>query len=106
MAKLPVIPVPSGFRFQPIDAAEVATRLVELAAGKPAGLVSDMGGPRVYEMGELLRGYLRATNRHRLTHSAPAPTSPPRRGRPCSRGGSTFGGPDLLLGHGPREFLV
>ena len=33
MARLPVIPVPAGFRFQPIDAGEVATRLVELALG-------------------------------------------------------------------------
>jgi uncharacterized protein YbjT (DUF2867 family) len=73
MAKLPVIPVPSGFRYQPIDAAEVATRLVELAVGKPAGLVSDMGGPRVYELAELLRGYLRATNRHRLIMPARVP---------------------------------
>ena len=65
MAKLPVIPVPAGFRFQPVDAGEVAARLVELALGTPAGLVPDMAGPRVYEMAELLRGYLRATGRHR-----------------------------------------
>ncbi|MGH8893442.1 MAG: SDR family oxidoreductase [Actinomycetes bacterium] len=73
MAKMPVIPVPSGFRFQPVDAAEVATRLVELSAGPPAGLVPAMGGPRVYEMKELLRGYLRATGRHRLTVPARMP---------------------------------
>jgi uncharacterized protein YbjT (DUF2867 family) len=73
MAKMPVIPVPSGFRFQPIDAGEVATRLVELAAGKPAGLVSDVGGPRAYEMRELVRSYLRATNRHRLIMPARIP---------------------------------
>src|SRR5207247_2009633 len=60
MAKLPVIPVPAGFRFQPVDAGEVAQRLVELALGTPAGLVPDMAGPRVYEMAELLRGDLRA----------------------------------------------
>jgi uncharacterized protein YbjT (DUF2867 family) len=65
MARLPVIPVPAGFRFQPVDAGEVATRLVELALGTPAGLVSDMAGPQVYEMAELLRGYLRASHRHR-----------------------------------------
>jgi uncharacterized protein YbjT (DUF2867 family) len=65
MAKLPVIPVAAGFRFQPIDAGEVAARLAELALGKPAGLVPDLGGPRVYGMGELLRGYLRASGRHR-----------------------------------------
>jgi uncharacterized protein YbjT (DUF2867 family) len=34
MAKLPVIPVPSGFRFQPVDAGEVAARLVEFALGR------------------------------------------------------------------------
>jgi uncharacterized protein YbjT (DUF2867 family) len=65
MAKLPVIPVPAGFRIQPVDAGEVAARLVELALGEPAGLVPDMGGPRVYGAAELLGGYLRATGRHR-----------------------------------------
>jgi uncharacterized protein YbjT (DUF2867 family) len=65
MARLPLIPVPAGFHFQPIDAGEVAARLVELALGTPAGLVDDMAGPRVYEMAELLRGYLRASHHHR-----------------------------------------
>src|SRR6266498_3422904 len=65
MARLPVIPLPAGFRFQPVDAGEVAARLVELALGTPAGLVPDMAGPRVYEMAELLRGYLRASHRQR-----------------------------------------
>jgi uncharacterized protein YbjT (DUF2867 family) len=65
MAKLPVIPVPSGFRFQPVDAGEVAARLVELTLGTPSGLVPDLAGPRVYEMAELVRSYLRASHRHR-----------------------------------------
>jgi len=65
MARLPLIPVPAGFRFQPVDAGQVADRLVELALGTPAGLVDDMAGPRVYEMAELLRGYLRASHHHR-----------------------------------------
>lgn len=65
MARLPVIPVPTGFRFQPVDTAEVADRLVELAVGTPAGLVAEMGGPAVYEMAELVRGYLRARGKRR-----------------------------------------
>ena len=65
MARLPVIPVPAGFRFQPVDTGEVAARLVELALGTPAGLVPDMAGPQVYEMAELLRGYLQAVGKHR-----------------------------------------
>jgi uncharacterized protein YbjT (DUF2867 family) len=66
MARLPVVPVPAGFRFQPVDAGEVATRLVELALGAPAGLAPDVAGPHVYEMAELIRGYLRARGRRRL----------------------------------------
>ena len=65
MARLPLIPVPAGFRFQPLDAGEVAARLVELALGTPAGLVPDMAGPRVYSVVELLHGYLRASERKR-----------------------------------------
>jgi uncharacterized protein YbjT (DUF2867 family) len=65
LARLPVVPVPAGWRFQPIDPAEVADRLVELALGSPAGLVPDLGGPRVYELAELVRGYLRARRKQR-----------------------------------------
>ncbi len=66
MAKMPVMTAPAGVRYQPIDAGEVATRLVELSLGKPSGLAPDIAGPRVYEMKELLRSYLRASHRHRL----------------------------------------
>jgi uncharacterized protein YbjT (DUF2867 family) len=65
MAKLPVVPVPSGFRFQPVDTAEVATAMAELALDGPAGLVPDLAGPTVYPMGELVRGYLRAAGKRR-----------------------------------------
>jgi uncharacterized protein YbjT (DUF2867 family) len=65
MAKLPVVPVPVGVRFQPVDTAEVADRLVELALAAPAGLVPDVAGPTVYGMDELVRSYLRAAGKHR-----------------------------------------
>jgi uncharacterized protein YbjT (DUF2867 family) len=65
MAKMPFVPVFAGVRFQPIDACEVAARLVELALGQPAGLVPEMAGPRVYPMADLLRGYLKARGKHR-----------------------------------------
>jgi uncharacterized protein YbjT (DUF2867 family) len=66
MAKLPVIPVPGGLRFQPVDSREVAARLVELTLDKPAGLVPDLAGPKVYGMADLIRGYLRARGKRRL----------------------------------------
>ena len=65
MAKLPLIPVPTGFLFQPIEADEVAARLVELALDEPAGLVADVAGPRVYELKQLVGSYLQASGKHR-----------------------------------------
>jgi uncharacterized protein YbjT (DUF2867 family) len=66
LARLPVVPIPAGFRVQPVDADEVAARLVDLTLGEPAGQVPDMGGPRVYGAADLLRSYLRARHRRRL----------------------------------------
>ena len=76
MAKMPVVPLPAGFQVQPVDASEVAVRLVKLALGTPAGLVPDMAGPKVYSAAELMRGYLQANHQHRMI----IPTLVTRRG--------------------------
>jgi uncharacterized protein YbjT (DUF2867 family) len=73
MSKLPVIPVPGGLRFQPVDPDEVAARLAELTLDKRAGLVPDLAGPKVYEMRDLIRGYLKARGKHRLMVPVPLP---------------------------------
>jgi uncharacterized protein YbjT (DUF2867 family) len=65
LAKLPVVIVPGGTSMQPVETAEVAERLVELALGEPHGLVPDLAGPRVYGLDELARHYLTATGKHR-----------------------------------------
>ncbi len=65
MAKLPVIPLPSGFRFQPIDPGEVGARLAELALGSPIGFAPDIAGPKVYQTDELIGEYLRASHKRR-----------------------------------------
>ncbi|MFF0264685.1 SDR family oxidoreductase [Kribbella sp. NPDC004536] len=67
MAKLPVMPVPGGIRFQPVDRRDVAARLAELALGEPRGLAPDLVGPTVYTLAELARDYLRATGKRRLS---------------------------------------
>jgi len=67
LSKLPVMPIFAGVRFQPVDARDVAERLVELALDRPVGLAPDIGGPQVYGMKELMRSYLTAKGRHRLT---------------------------------------
>ena len=94
MAKLPVIPVPAGVRFQPVDTGEVAERLVELALGAPAGLVPDMAGPEVASMADLIRGYLRARGKHRLL----VPLWLPGRAARAVRSGANLA-PGRAVGH-------
>jgi len=65
LARLPVILVPAGTSFQPIEVGEVADRLVELSTAAPAGRVPDMGGPEVRSTRDLAYQYLRAADRHR-----------------------------------------
>lgn len=66
MVKSPVIPAPTGSRFQPVAVDEVAARLVTLAMGEPAGLAPELGGPRAYLLDELIRGFLATTGKRRL----------------------------------------
>jgi uncharacterized protein YbjT (DUF2867 family) len=65
LVKLPVMLSFAGVRVQPVDTDEVAARLVELTLGKPAGLVPEMAGPRIYPMADAFRGYLRAAGKRR-----------------------------------------
>ena len=94
IAKLPVIPVAAGVRCQPIDAGEVATRLVELSLGRPSGLVPDIGGPRVFGMDELLRSYLLASHRQRLI----MPVRLPGKAASAVRAGANLA-PEQAVGH-------
>ncbi|MCP2245111.1 SDR family oxidoreductase [Lentzea aerocolonigenes] len=63
-SKLPLMPVP-GFRFQPIDEAEVGLELAALAQAAPAGIAPEMGGPEVREAVDFARSYLAATGKTR-----------------------------------------
>ena len=102
MARLPIVPVPSGVRLQPVDTGEVSARLVDLAFAAPAGLVPDMGGPRTYDLRELLRQYLRATGKHRAT----VPMRPPGRAARAMRDGANLA-PDRAVGRRTwEEFLA
>lgn len=103
MAKLPVVPVASGVRFQPADTGEVADRLAELALGAPAGLVPDFAGPVACSMADLLRGYLRAAGKHRPL----VPVRLPGRAARAVRDGANLPGPGATLGHRTwEEFLA
>ena len=60
MAKLPLLPVPGGLRFEPVHGDEVAERLAELALGAPAGRVADLAGPEVLDIRRLAEAYAEA----------------------------------------------
>jgi uncharacterized protein YbjT (DUF2867 family) len=70
---LPVVPVPRGWRVQPIDVDEVARRLTDAAASEPAGRLPDLGGPEVFPVVELIRDRLRRTGRRRPVVEVPLP---------------------------------
>jgi len=101
LSKLPIVPVPARFEFQPVDSDEVAERLVELALGAPAGLVPDLAGPRTWAFADLVRTYLRATGRHRLL----VPMRVPGKAAAAIRAGATLA-PDRAVGRRTWEDFV
>lgn len=94
MAKLPVVPVPGGLRFEPVDAGEVAARLAELTLSEPAGMVADLAGPAVYGLRGLLTGYLRARGRRRPM----MPVRLPGKAGRAYRAGDNLSGADASVG--------
>lgn len=71
--RLPIMLMPKGFLLQPIEASEVADHLVKLALAKPAGRVSDIGGPEIWTAADLARAYFKATGQKRSVVELPIP---------------------------------
>ena len=65
LTRPPLVVVPAGISFQPVDVDEVAQRLVTLAGQDPGGRAPDMGGPEVRSMGDLARTYLKMRGKRR-----------------------------------------
>jgi len=102
LARLPVIPAPTGARFQPVDAAEVGERMAELALGEPAGLVPDLAGPKIYTVAELVNSYLGAVGKRRPL----VPVRVPGRAASAIRVGANLA-PDRAVGKRTwEEFLA
>jgi uncharacterized protein YbjT (DUF2867 family) len=64
-AKSPVLAVPAGVSFQPVDVREVGDRLAHLALGEPAGRAPDFGGPQIRALIDLARSYLAMAGKRR-----------------------------------------
>jgi uncharacterized protein YbjT (DUF2867 family) len=65
-SRLPgVATVPLAWQFQPVDAREVAQRVVDVVLGEPAGMLADFGGPEVRDFKSIARSWLDARKQHR-----------------------------------------
>ncbi|MCO1659018.1 SDR family oxidoreductase [Pseudonocardia humida] len=73
LTRLPVVPAPRGWRFQPVDVREVAARFAATVDAGPAGRLPDLGGPQVLTVAELAQLHLRATGRRRRVVAVPVP---------------------------------
>ncbi len=73
LAAPPIMVVPAGFSFQPIDVRDVGTELAALALGEPAGRVPDIAGPEVLPIADLARRYLAAVGKRRPVVAAALP---------------------------------
>ena len=65
LAKPPVMVLPSGLRFQPVDVRDVGERLAGLALGEPIGRAPDFGGPQARALEDLARSYLAIVGKRR-----------------------------------------
>lgn len=65
LAKSPVLVLPAGWSFQPVDVREVGLRLARLALGEPAGRAPDFGGPQIRTVGDLAHSYLAIVDKRR-----------------------------------------
>jgi uncharacterized protein YbjT (DUF2867 family) len=75
LSKLPLWPLPTRMRIQPVAAGEVADVLVEDAVPEPRGHTDPMGGPEVHTVGGLARAYREAKGLRRPVVRLPIPTA-------------------------------
>jgi len=73
VAKLPVWPLPTKFRVQPVAVEEVAAVLAEQATPAASGRLDPVGGPAVRTLGELVRAYRDARGLRRVIVRLPLP---------------------------------
>jgi uncharacterized protein YbjT (DUF2867 family) len=68
-----VTAIPFAWQFQPVDADEVAARVVEVVLGEPAGVLPDFGGPEIRDFKTIARSWLHARKDHRALINLPLP---------------------------------
>jgi uncharacterized protein YbjT (DUF2867 family) len=78
----PVLPVPMGWRVQPVDVGEVASHIAEVIGRPPTGGVVEFGGPQEHSAAELARAWadVRASGTHVVATPLPGKLSAAFRG--------------------------
>ena len=103
MSRMPLLPVPGGLRFEPVHGDEVAARLAELVLGAPAGLVSDLAGPEVLDVTQLVSTFVEVTGGRRRPR---LPVRLPGAVGRAYRAGENLAGPRVQRGTRTwREYL-
>jgi uncharacterized protein YbjT (DUF2867 family) len=69
----PVLPVPMGWKAQPVDVGEVADHVVSVAAGPPTGGVVEFGGPEELTAADLARAWAAARSPGTHVVATPVP---------------------------------
>jgi len=65
--------VPYNIQLQPVDAGEVAQRVVDVVTGSPAGMLPDFGGPEIHDLKDLATSWLAARKSRRKLLNLPVP---------------------------------
>lgn len=65
--------IPFAWKYQPVDAREVAARLVEVVLGDPQGMLDDFGGPQVRDFKSIAEQWLTARKEQRRLVNLPMP---------------------------------
>jgi uncharacterized protein YbjT (DUF2867 family) len=69
----PIVPVPMGWRVQPVDVGEAAAEVVRVAGGEPVGGVVEFGGPQEESAADLARAWAAAREPGAHVVSSPVP---------------------------------
>jgi uncharacterized protein YbjT (DUF2867 family) len=69
----PLLPVPMGWRLQPVDGADAAAHTAEVAAGPPSGGVAEFGGPEELTAAEVARAWAAAREPGTRVVATPVP---------------------------------
>ena len=65
--------IPFDWKYQPVDAKEVAARLVEVVLSDPRGMLEDFGGPEVRDFKSIAQAWLIARKERRRLINLPMP---------------------------------